>query len=750
MNEEKEKTVTTTPAPAPEAKTEAAEAPKPATAPAQPEAPKAEVKTEAPKEEAKPAPAPKAEEVKAEAPKADVKEEVKPEQKPEPKPEPKVEAKPAPAPAAPEAPKPTPQPATEPAPKPQVVPQPASEPAPKPTPVAQTAAPAAEAPKAEVKAEAPAPKEEAKPAPAPVAPAQAAPPATAPANDSIQAGPALNPLANETSKPAEEAKSEDSVVAPSTPLNTSFDTNIGFVAVGANLEKKKNKPLIFTIIIILLVGLAALGYFVIYPFVYKTYIFKPRSVYEGIVDKVAEKVNNKLDVLIHNKAIYDLDMQLETNVEDLKDLSGYTYNFNLGVDAENSRIQAGLKLLDAGNQEHSINVYVKNDRQYYKLSSFRDLIYVGSIEEQKPTWDKLYDYASKMNVDDFKYVVDLYVKSIKAGLLDNKFSKEDASITINGKTIKVLNSKYTIDNEAVVAMYDSINKAFANDDRALDLLTMIYKESGKTRDEIKKEFESFDPSKKILEDDEDYYFNIYTYTTKNKIVGFEFIYGESRYHFYMKDNYFEYRADIKGEDPETNKSIDKTVIATGVKQGNKTSIEATENDKKIAKIDISALDDNNLEFTYDILYKDKKTDQEHKLTGAVKLNLDSNDKRTRITFNASANEDDIYYRLTSTATEDWDSDVANINAGTAVNLTKGEIELKLNDFAKRLENTPIYDFFATVSGDFVGINYANRYLEDPMNAVCQNLNNVGYYSGPNVSCDNYMCTFYSGEKIKCN
>ena len=305
------------------------------------------------------------------APVEEKKEEVKEEAAPateaptEPAPTTDAPAEPTPVEPAP-APQPIPQPASEPAPAPQPIPQPAEAPAPAPQPVQQAA-------NASIVPE--------------VAPQQAAP--EPPKGETIKEAPALNPIADNP-QPAQAVQAAptpqattQTTFAPSGPLQTDMDTNIGFVAVGENLEKKKNGPLIFTIVLVLLAGLAALGYFVIFPYVMKKLV-KPEEVYSTVIDNSFKSIYTTVDLVAHNKATYNVELQVDSNLEALKDLTGYTYIGNFGIDPENKNLQVGVKIKDKDNQEHSAYAYVKGERQYLRLSSYRELIFWPAYKEPAP------------------------------------------------------------------------------------------------------------------------------------------------------------------------------------------------------------------------------------------------------------------------------------------------------------------------------------------------------------------------------
>ena len=726
--------------------------------PAQPvteTAPKEEVKKEEVKTEAAPAPEAKPAEP---APAAQTAPATAPETKP---------AEPAPSSEAPK-PEPIPQPASEPAPKPEPLPQPAQEPAPKPEPVAQPVEKKEEVAPAE-------PAQTAQPVqPAPAAPATPTPAApaaqAAPANQDINAGPALNPLANEASaQPAPAAPTAaptqptQNTFAPSMPLAGGIDaSSIGFVAVGEEVKKKKNKPLIITVTLVLLIVLAAVGYFVLYPMMYRKFLSNPKAVYEAVIKDSFKGISNSVNEVVHSKVIYDLNVNIETNIEAIKDFSGYTYGINLGVDPQNKAIQTSLKLKDISNQEHSYTTYVRDNRQYTRLSNYRELIYNGPVDYEEASqlflsFQDILDMSNKAKGEDFSYLVDTFAQQLANSIVESKLTKEEASITINGEKIKVLNHKYAIDNETLSTMVKSIAEAFESDDKALEIIATTL---GSTKDDVKKMIDGIDYSKKFMKDDLIIYVNIYTLPTKKTVMGIELNSNEddSYIHWFKKNDYFEIRGYTEQHDSMTGKDNIYDLIIVGKNDNGKKKVVVSLNEKELANFLISNWDENTKDFTYEI-----KSDN-ISYTGNIKFTRDVNEDRAKYTFVGTLNLGDEYFRLAFDLTEDWTSEIANINTGVAVTLSEEEYNAKLNEFIMSLESNPLYKMFSTVSGEFVGLDGDYEFpwsngdskkvssQDDVLQTACSSLDVDGYYTNSeNIVCENYLCrNTDTGEELSCS
>lgn len=494
------------------------------------------------------------------------------------------------------------------------------------------------------------------------------------------------------------------IISPSTPLtpNGSFGssndiTNVGFVAVDAPLKKKNKKPLIITIVLVLLVGLGLLGYFVVYPFVMRTFFSNPMNVYEVTIRSGFKAVNSSLDEIVHDKSIYDLKASFDTNIQMLTPYTGYTYNFNFGYDPNSKAAQLILGMKNNSNIEYSFNSYLKNGKEYSRYSSYRDLIYIGDATEQNAnsimsSFNDIFGSANDISKDDLNYLIDKLSDLTVKSLEEDKITKEDASITINGETLKVINNKYEINYETFKKMSTTIQNGLADDDKVLDILVKL---DGGTKDEIKESLKSTD---EIDDDsiDKDLVIttNIYTYGLKNEIIGFRINTNEDdNFHYYSKDeNYFEIKSSIKNDTVETTGAQNVTYSIVGKKEGNVTGVTISYNDKVISNLKVREWNENLIDFDYEIIADDSK------ITGSFKLNKKLTKEKLNYVINLGVKIGEEYINSTLEFNEDWTSEVANINTGTAVTLTQEELSSVQQNFLTSLMSTPIGILFQTVSG----------------------------------------------------
>lgn len=496
------------------------------------------------------------------------------------------------------------------------------------------------------------------------------------------------------------------VFGPSVPLNgVNNATDIGFVAASTEMPKKKKTGPIIAIIIVVLIALAALGYFVIYPFIMKTYFSDPKNVYEASIKTAIKGLSTTTNDLVHNKAIYDIEASFDSNIESLKDYTGYSYNVNFGVDPVKKTIQEGLSIKNlSSNVENSYYYYIKDNKAYEKYSSYRGYIYKGEVDPETTkdifslfSNDELFDSADKLSSEDINYLIDKFSQLLVDSIDENKLSKEDTSITIDGKTIKVTDNKYEIDYNTFVNMYNSIIDGIEKDDKAVEIISNVYDiEKDELKDALKdaKITDKDEEDNEIIDRSATITTSIYTYGTKNEIVGFGLVKDETNFHYYFSENYYEAILKTQTKNKDTGKIEDTVVELVGKKNGNNTKVTLKYNDKEVVTLDIKQWDEKGINFDYSLI-----TDEDT-ITGSFKFLKDINNERAKFSLDASVKMGKEYLSVSLSVTEDWTSEVANINTDSAVQLTDEELQKQQEEFINALKDTPIGTILTTISGDY--------------------------------------------------
>lgn len=615
------------------------------------------------------------------------------------------EISPAPAPVAPA---PVPEAAPVSAPIPEAPAAPASV---EPTPV-QTPAPAPVAPTPEAPV-APAPVS----APVPEAPTPVAQPAIAPVPDMgapvQQPGlTGVNPVAQPTEMP-QTSLGVQPTIAPTAPLTG--DGNVAFVSTGEPVKKKMSKGLLIGIIVGVVAILAVLGYFVIYPMISKSLV-KPKTVYSNTITGITKNINNTINTVLKDKFIYTVDFGIDSNIETFEEFGGYTYTGKFGIDPNNKLLEIGFGLKDSYENAYSSYVYAKNDNLYNRVSTEESLLNSGAApEEINQIFEMFTQETTALNNEDATYVVNKISDMLIGSIDENKLSKEDTKVNVNGKSINVINSKYVIDKANYVRTMKYMLEKLKSDDKLLEIL-VTSSEVDLTEDEIK---EYVDEMKTDLEEGIEYYsedtekitefedtvltINIYT-EGANDFVGVEFNVkedsSESKVQYLTKDgsfNVFVYSKYTYDENVSENR-----FYIDGVKSGDTTNVTFKSKDDegketKYATLKIKEIK-NGKSIDYELLEELTSGDT---ISGNITYTTEETKEKMINTLDFEVKSKDDYFKINIDLTTDWTSDVANINEKDAKTVTEDELEVIMDDFMNKVENeTPvgsIVDIFDSLS-----------------------------------------------------
>ena len=524
-------------------------------------------------------------------------------------------------------------------------------------------------------------------------------------------------------------------------------TDVGFVASGEVIKKKTSKGVIIAIIVLVVILLGVLGYFVIYPWVVKNYMSDPKNVYETTIRGVTKNLNSTVDDVLHDKMIYDVSVALDTNIINLSEFSGYTYGANLGVDPNKKLIQYGVYVISPTGGEKSFYNYLKDDSNYLKLSNYESLIYNGKAQMDDESFylafqDVLNTY-NRTNASDMNYLINKVSQTLIDSIDENKLSKEDASIEVNGSNLKVLANKYAMDEENQKRTIQFIAKALVDDEKSLDILSNLLSEDKAL---IRNYLEDLSKNDELTANDEEvdssFDFIIYTYGNKSEIVGYAVeSKNNGNLHYYKKDNYSEFVCHYLSTDIETEKEVSKVIKVVGNQAGGSTKYDVSIDDEKLAEITVRSFTNRKIDLDYSVTIKDNGT-----YTGSIKYDDDRNNTRSKSVLDFSLKINDDRFNVTVNITQDWTSEVANINTKAAVTLTDAEKQNVMSQFMQSFSDTPIGALFQTESGEFdpsIFNFYSQKSIVNPTikSTVCTNMDVNGNFESLDntVSCVNGSC-----------
>lgn len=526
------------------------------------------------------------------------------------------------------------------------------------------------------------------PAPAPMpAPVQQAPiPAPAPVPAPVQQPAFEQPVQQPIVQPQVQQVAPPPVAPPppiQTPSNGTYAPsgpvngidNVGFIAVGQPIKKKKNKGLLIFIGLIVVVLLGLLAYFVAFPFVIKTFLNDPKNVYDVTITNLSKAINTSVDTVFYDKAIYSIGVDLDTNIEGLETFSGYNYSARIGIDPELETLEYGYGIKDKYDKDYAYSTYIKNGRVYERYSTFDGLLFLGDStdeanDELKELFDDYKEFIEKYGQNNTSYLYNklavLFIESID----ESKLVKEDASISINNKVIKTINNKYLLDKENIKRTRKYILEGLMNDEKALEIISEL---EGTTTAELKvKMMEDID---KTVSDEEELVLSIYTYGTNSEVVGLELQQAKDfKIQHFFKDGNFNTFIYVKSVvDQETT---EKTYNIDGVRIGDVTNVTMMSDNKKYVTLKITDLE-NGKSIDYNLheeFFADEYNAQAvTTIAGNLTYKNDVNDKRNKYTIDFSVKNKDDYLKTSIVFNIDWNSDIANINTADVATVDRDTV-----------------------------------------------------------------------------
>ena len=260
-----------------------------------------------------------------------------------------------------------------------------------------------------------------------------------------------------------------------------------------DVQKKSKLGIIIAVILVLLLGVG--GYFG-----YK--MFFATSPYENAITSAFKLLkDNKLDSSIK----VDTSIKFDGKTEDVKFLNDYALNYSVFADAKDSSSLIKLDLLEKGASLIDATLYLKDNKAYIQSKKLTDKTYY--LDDFMPS-------DATINMDDIYYLADTFERALKDALKDEKATKSDTTLSINGNSIDVKEHLYTINDSNIKRVKTNIINVVLNDQKALEILAKI---GGEELSELKKNLED---SKNEDEASETIKVSVYTKGLLNTFAGF--------------------------------------------------------------------------------------------------------------------------------------------------------------------------------------------------------------------------------------
>lgn len=448
-------------------------------------------------------------------------------------------------------------------------------------------------------------------------------------------------------------------------------------------EKKKGRlKLIILIVASAIIAISA-GYFA-----YTTLFNTPYNTYKNAISMVFDNINNTIK---ESEDIIDYDLnedilknsgtfKLTSNVDELNDLTKYSYNYETMLDIKNEKLKLGLDIINGKESLVQFLIYAIKDKGYIKADEIFD-----KIIEFESDMDFNIEEDTVIEDEDITFLLNKLKEYIINSLDDKKITKEKETINVNDKKISVINNKYIIDEEEYNKIIDSILTSMLNDNEFLDKCAKIFNVS---KDDMKDALESLLETTKLL--DNTITFNIYATTITNRIIGVYITLED------LNIKYTDYKDIINIILTDDDESENITIK----NENNKWNISYTSNGNKLLEADITT--------------KDKETTINFNINevdgNIVFKELEAN--KTKYSFSLKADLTDSYSNFGLELTNNTEvvskfDDIDTSNSIKEDDLTDEDLETILNNIDEKLKDTPFYTVFEI----FLGSSSSNKIVD---------------------------------------
>ena len=492
----------------------------------------------------------------------------------------------------------------------------------------------------------------------------------------------LNPVESEVAATQEAAPVQPEVSQQ--PVGGIVGDNVdqvSYVSNGTPMPKKKG-PIGIIIGLVVILAVAALGYFVIYPMVNKKLAAKPVDSFNNSIDLVTRNINNTVEQIIKERMYFDANVTLESNMEGIKEFSGYTYNVNGGIDPKKKVLEVGASI-DQDNQKLGAKLFYVNGEIFAKFSNYSDLILFDKLEDQEELqeinevfaqYDQLVGTLSTVDADDSQYLVNLFGKLLKESIPEDKIVSEDATMDVLDDTVNVKSNKLTINTELAKNIAKHVCEGIKNDAKAMEILKSFGLEDPSQL------FEGLDYDSIELEND----IVITIYTLKDENVGYEITEGSDKYIYYKNNGNFV----IEGAFVTNGEK--STLKVTGKKDGDKTNVSIKVDGGEIASLVVSKWSEKEIDLSYSI---------SGAITGDFKYSLKEGSDKNEFHVEFKIDAQGQYVKVTADITTDWSSELPTVNTSIYKQLSDEELEKVLEEFGNALGQSPLFQAFQSLSGD---------------------------------------------------
>lgn len=464
---------------------------------------------------------------------------------------------------------------------------------------------------------------------------------------------------------------------------------------------KKVFKVLFILVLLVACG-AALIYFVILPFYNMYQDSRPKAIFEGSVDYIANGIINVVDEGLYeneSNSIYeDITLKIDTNIPELSFLSSSTLGYRYAVNSD-KRIYEEFVYVKDGNDKYGISYIERDGKAYGKVSSSDNYILYGDVEDKEADdlfYQEMNEYLDSManlNKEDITYYIEKE-RDVFKELLDDKYiSFEKDELEINGEELVVIRNSFSLDAKAYIELSKKYNELMLKDNKYLEILAHLNEMSV---EEVK---ETYFGEVEEVEDDYSLVFNIYT-INGTTVVGFDIEENGFRdIYAYFKDGNFDIHLNLtdneeclEGKDCVLSDMM--VIDLIGVKKDTYIEVNIEYNEQEIAKLEVRNFDLDKIDFDYIITYEGES------VKGDFLMVLDL--EKSLYYLDLSCKYDESYINLNLNLDLEDDSEFGYIDNDKVIEYTDKKFEDELNVLGLELEELgllDVYDFWYSLVMD---------------------------------------------------
>jgi len=302
-------------------------------------------------------------------------------------------------------------------------------------------------------------------------------------------------------------------------INDSVVNDVSLDNSGNSKPKSKMKTGLIIGLVVLLIAIVG-G-----VFGYKMYVSNPLKLYKSVLNNGYEYFSGVLDEFDKNTIKYNFDesividgkLKLNSDLEEISPYTGYDYGFKLGLDPKQEKVEVGLSMNKDGQVTLDGFMYLINNFIYMKSDKLYDKVLFTKSEEDIFAEINFDEIKADYNYKDIDKLLEKFTGYIENSLIEDNFKKEDGTVKLDGKSVKVTKVIYSINGNTAYEMITSITNDMKKDEEFIDLLVKI---SGLEKKEIKESLDSIEINKEDFSGEETVDFCIYTKGFFAKVIGF--------------------------------------------------------------------------------------------------------------------------------------------------------------------------------------------------------------------------------------